>query len=460
MIAQYRSSILRWSLTFALTAAIVSLSVATPEAVQTPSRQQPNVVVITIDTLRADRLSGYGYRRPTSPNLDRVLAGGARFAEARTVEPLTTPALGSMITSRYPHEHGASRNGLRLRSGFASLPKALQAHGYRTAAFVGNWTLRDKLSGLGEHFEVFTEVLNRRRWLGLIRGEATAEDLTGEALDWLEAHHRSKPRQPFMLWVHYVEPHAPYRLWPEYREPLGITTAGNPGESDRYDTEIAYVDHWVGELLRQIESVSPRERTLVVVTSDHGESLGEHNYWGHGRHLYEPSLRIPLGIQWAGNVAPQVVESPALIIDVAPTVLGLLGQRSPAGFQGYDWTSVLSGGKAPKGRLTLYQAHRGAVISGHDSDLRRQAGLLAVGSLVGNRKEVVRIENGRRQVFDLGNDPRELIDLMAGSKEPPSEAVLEWLNAVANGLSLMDQELPEALDEESAQKLRALGYVD
>src|SRR6185295_11892589 len=118
------------------------------------SAERPNVLLLTVDTLRADRLSGLGYGRPTSPHIDRLLREGVSFRAARTVEPLTTPSLTSMLTSREPHSHGATRNGLRLRPGLASLPTLLRAAGYDTAAFVGNWTLRHKLSGLGEHFEL------------------------------------------------------------------------------------------------------------------------------------------------------------------------------------------------------------------------------------------------------------------------------------------------------------------
>jgi len=166
----------------------------------------PNVLIITVDTLRADHLGAYGYTRNTSPTLDKLMREGVRFTQARTVEPLTGPALCSMLTSRYPHEHGASRNGLRMRSGMASLPKALQAHGYRTSAFVGNWTLRDKLSGLAEHFEFYEEIVSRRRWFGLAKGEATAEDLNRAFADWLADHAARHGDRPFMAWVHYVGP--------------------------------------------------------------------------------------------------------------------------------------------------------------------------------------------------------------------------------------------------------------
>ncbi len=192
------------------------------------------MVILTIDTLRADHLSSYGYRRPTTPNIDRLLAAGARFSEARTVEPLTTPALGAMLTSLYPHEHGATRNGMRLRPGLPSLARTLGERGYRTAAFVGNWTLKDHLSGFGEHFERYEEVFTRKRWFGLFKDETTAEDLTDAALAWLSGIR--KQRGPFLLWVHYVDPHAPYRLHEEVAGQLGLDSGAAAGSPRRTAT--------------------------------------------------------------------------------------------------------------------------------------------------------------------------------------------------------------------------------
>ncbi len=346
-----------------------------------------------------------------------------------------------------------------MRSGLASLPKALQARGYRTAAFVGNWTLRDKLSGLAEHFELYEEVLTRRRWMGLIRSEATADDVTARAIDWATDHIRRRPRQPFLLWVHYVEPHAPYRLQKEFVEPLGLGDRNVIPDADRYDTEIAYVDRSIGELMAGLEDAGLPD-TITVFTADHGESLGEHGYWGHGRHLYEPTLRIPMGIHWPGHIEPTTIAEPALLIDLAPTLLGLIDERPPAVFEGYDWTSVLlDGATAPAERVTRYQAHRGAVITRHDSDLRRKNGLLEVGMIADQRKEIYRIGKSKRWVFDLSTDPLELGSLSRPTEEP-SEGLVSWADLVVEGLSSPDLEPVEPLDEDAAKMMETLGYVD
>jgi arylsulfatase A-like enzyme len=346
-----------------------------------------------------------------------------------------------------------------MRPGLPSLPAILDAHGYQTAAFVANWTLKDKLSGLGAHFEDYREVFTRKRWLGLMSDEATARDVNAEALAWLEP--RAGRRRPFFVWVHYVEPHAPYRFHPEYAERLGIEKKGEAGRSDRYDTEIAFVDEAAGELLAWIDArPEVARRTLIVFTADHGESLGEHDYWGHGRNLYEPGLRVPLALAWPGRLRPAAIDAPATLLDVAPTVLGLAGVEVTSGLRGFDWSPVLAGGAPPPaGRVTRYQAHKGAVLSAQEARQARRGGLLEVGILDGGRKEVLRIQNGREhRLHDLAADPAETRNLAAGNDEP-SEPLGAWRDAVEHGLATAPDLPPVEIDEESAKKLRALGYT-
>ncbi len=413
-----------------------------------------------MDTLRADRLSSAGYPRPTSPAIDRLLAGGARFSEARTIEPLTGPSLSSLWTSLEPHQHGATRNGLRLRPGLSSLPKLLSHGGYRTAAFVGNWTVRDRLSGLGEHFDLYEEVLSRKRWMGMFKGEATGEDLTQAAIDWMEKQQASDGRRPFLLWVHYVEPHAPYRLQEKFASRLGVPVSEGASRSDRYDTEIAFVDHQVELLLAALGRIEPGGDNLLLFASDHGESLGEHGYWGHGRNVYDPNLRIPMGLAWPGKIpSGQTISVPALITDLTPTVLGLLGLPVPPSLTGYDWSAVLTRrAPAPQERVTAFQAHKGAVLGHGEGKDARAGGLLEVAIVENGRKEILRLA-GVHRLFDLRADPRESKNLTAAESKA-SPALADWLARVQQGLKSLGN-LPVAeLDPESIEQLRALGYLD
>ncbi len=429
-------------------------------AISAPSAR-PHILLVSVATLRADHMGSYGYARKTSPHIDGLLGRGVRFADARTVEPLTAPALAAMLTSLPPHEHGSTRNGLRVRPELPSLPKILRRNGYRTGAFVGSWTLREELWAMADHFDHYEAVLTRARWLGMVKREATAEDINAEALEWFAGQVEAETARPVFLWVHYVEPHAPYLLQRDFLNQIGASPNGNTySDFNKYDSEIAYVDFQISKLLEAVEELVPAENTLVLFVSDHGESLGEHGYWGHGRHLYEATLHIPMGITWPGHLEPRVVEAPALITDLAPTLVGLLGIEVPDFFQGMDWSTVFEGdGSEPHDRVTLYQAHRGAVGAKDDQTKVREKGLLEVAWLEGGKKEILRVTNGRRRIFDLASDPEELQSLVREQTEI-SEGLEIWLDQVQEGLVLADELPPPSLSEEDMDALRALGYLE
>ncbi len=420
--------------------------------------RSPSILLVTVDTLRPDRLSGYGYDRPTSPHIDDLLARGARFTRAWTVEPLTNPALSSMVTGVLPHEHGASRNGLRLQDGLDSLPKMLARAGWTTSAVVSNWTLKENISGLDEHFENYFGVFSRRRWFGILNAEATGENVTDAAVEWVEEHLDQSPEKPFLLWVHYVEPHAPYRFQKPFAHRLGIE-AKNPSRSDRYDTEIAEVDAQIGRLLGSVRNRIDDDRLLIFFAADHGESLGEHDFWGHGRFLYEPSLRIPMGFTWKGSIEQQTVDAQATIVDLAPTVLELVGLAIPETFRGESWAGVLTGRAKAVGQARCYQAHRGAVHGAPESERARSKGLLSVGRIDGDRKEIIVIKGNQRLLFDVEKDPQELRSLVEPGS-PPSAELVQCMGEISEGLGSLDRLKVKQLDDETVEQLRALGYLE
>jgi len=454
-----------------LSAAAEADSEARDSAVLSPPRL-PSIILITVDTLRADRLSIYGNPAPTSPNIDALLSQGARFNAARTPEPLTTPACASMLTSLYPHEHGSSRNGIPIREGLRSLPKLLLRLGYVTAAFVSNWTLTDKQSGLAEHFDVYEEVLTKKRWLFWF-GEADAKDVLVRTIDWLE-NDGVYPGQPLFLWVHFVDPHAPYKLHEEYAARLGVPTDGSASAVQQYDSEIAHVDQQIGLLLADLENYLDIDDALLVFASDHGEGLGEHGYKGHGRHLYEEELRVPLGFAWQGRIPPAVFQAPATLLDLAPTVMGLLGAPIPPEWQGHNWSNSLTSGEdGPFDRVTYYQSHKGAVKGGTEkaevAARKRLRGLLRLGIIEGRNKQVLDFQDGNLNSYELPRIPKRGPLAYANSESepasiPPVEAVAavmsEWEALVKGELTERDRSPPPALDEEAIEKLRSLGYIN
>ena len=393
--------------------------------------------------------------------IDSLLGEGVRFHQARTVEPLTAPALATLLTSLEPQQHGCTRNGLSVREDVVSLPKLLRRNGYKAAAFVGNWTLRDRLWAMAGHFDVYEEVMTRARWFGMVRREATAEDLTDISGDWLEEQLDSEPDRPVLMWVHYVEPHAPYKLQRDFLPQLGADPGGDVySQSGKYDSEIAYVDHHIGRLLERAESLFPAEETLTIFVSDHGENLGEHGYWGHGRHLWEEGLWIPMGITWPGRIEAGVEDAPALISDIAPTVLGLLGLEVPEFLSGKDWSPVFSGASpSPTDRVTYHQAHRGVVGPKEDATKVRQKGLLEVARIADSEKELQRVPKERRWVYDLVADPGEE-ESVVSPQSPLSEELAAWLAEVRSGLEQSDDRPAVAMSDEDREALRALGYID
>jgi arylsulfatase A-like enzyme len=422
--------------------------------------RRPSIVVITVDALRTDHLGCYGYSRDTSPNIDRLVSQGMRFERAWTPEPLTGPAMCSMVTGLEPHVHAATRNGLRMQPGLDSLPKILAENGWKTAAFIGTWTLKNNLTLLGEHFETYGERLERRRWFGILNSEATCEDVTDDALDWLGEERKKGPQKPFFLWVHYIEPHAPYRFHGEYTDRLGVND-DQLTKKDRYDTEIAAVDESIARLLAGVRQAVDDKDLLVVFTADHGESLGEHNYWGHGRYLYEPSLRIPLGIVWRGVIPPGTVTSQATLLDLMPTLLDLVDIEVPADLPGASWAKAFRGADELEERVGCYQAHRGAVHgdSARDSDKKRSKGLLWVGVIHDDRKEMIKVSRQLIQIYDVGADPGELTTL-ASIDTKPSDDLAVCLGRITEGLGSLDKLAVQKLDDETIEQLKALGYLE
>jgi arylsulfatase len=267
----------------------------------------PNVIVLTVDTLRPDRLSFSGHPRETSPYIDRLARDSVLFENAVTPETLTQPSTASMWTSRYPHQIGVVDNLFELADGYVTLAEILRDASYNTAAFVSNYVLIRELSNLQQGFDLYDDWVDERLIFG---AERRARHTIDQVVDWL----RKEPEQPFFLWVHLMDPHGPYDPPPPFDERFRRDqSAPRPLERgqipkyqfrgsvdphfyiDRYDGEIAYADHEIGRLLALLREFDLYDDALLIFHSDHGEYLGEHGiYFRHGIHVHEDSLRIPL----------------------------------------------------------------------------------------------------------------------------------------------------------------------
>jgi arylsulfatase A-like enzyme len=293
-------------------------------------RPPERVVLISIDTLRADHVGAYGASRAHTPTLDELAARGVRFEHAFSPAPITLPAHASLLTGLEPPQHGVRGNGaFRLPEEALTLAEALRAAGFATAAFVGAFVL-DRQYGLAQGFDAYDDRMTSRRAAGATGfAERRADAVVDAALAWL-----ATAPERFFLFVHLYDPHANYDPPPGFR-------AAFPRHP--YAGEIAFADAQLARLLAGIRERWPDDRTLVVATSDHGESLGEHGEATHAYTLYDATQRVPLLLAGPGLPRGAVASPVVRLVDVTPTILALAGLDAPPGSPGRDLRGALSG---------------------------------------------------------------------------------------------------------------------
>lgn len=279
-----------------------------------------NILLVTLDTLRPDRLGCYGYTRGQTPVIDSLVQHGVLFEDAVTSVPLTLPSHTTILTGLYPPHHGIRNNGtFRLDDSFVTLPETLKENGYDTAAFIGCFVL-DERFGLNQGFDVYNfEVTPEGNQPSNANfNDRPAAAVTDAAIDWLERRSVSSAESPFFCWVHYFDPHTPYRS-PLQRIPK---FANRP-----YDAEIAYVDAEFGRLLSHLDNKGIRDRTLIVLVSDHGEAFGEHNEPTHGMLIYESTMRAAFILSCPGlfDGSHRIGDKLTGLIDVRATIEDLVG---------------------------------------------------------------------------------------------------------------------------------------
>ena len=405
----------------------------------------PNIVLLSVDTLRADRLGAYGYERPTSPHLDAFAAEARVFEDAVCETPLTNPSLGAMMSSRFPRMVGATRNGLKMPENVPLVAEQFQRAGYHTFCVQSNWTLKNKLSGLARGFDIYDDAFTKKRW-GILKAERDGDDVTRLALAYLE---KRPADRPFFAWIHYSDPHAPYKMH-KALNPAGKRAWGL-GRKEKvqilYDSEVAYTDSEISKVLAALP-----EGTIVVFVGDHGESLFEHDYLGHGRRVYHNNLHIPLVIRGAGIEAGRSA-APVRGIDVGPTLLGLAGLPKGEGMLGLD----LLREDVPMDRHRVVETYGGAVpnlpgVKGAmaDSGPMRQAVIHAGWKLI--------LGGDAPELYYLPDDPGELTDRAVSEPARAQEMnafIKSWEEAApATG------QATENLDADDRKALEALGYLE
>ena len=431
----------------------------------------PNVLMISIDTLRKDHCSAYGYERDTTPNLRLLSEEGARFDLAYAPSSSTAPSHATMFTSLYPVTHQVLKQGQTLAQGDYTLAEHLTANGYQTAAVVASFVMNEKF-GFAQGFTFYdddfkesTATIHRRYWKGqpdVI--DQHAVETSRKAISWLKR--KRSEDHPFFLFVHYFDPHAPY-VPPEPFLSRFAPAGKQPAELEkiigRYDGEVALADREIGKLFDTLKETGLFENTLVLVTSDHGEGLGQHDHLGHSINIYEEAVRVPLLFRWPNHIAKGCVfSSPVEQVDLVPTILDLIGVKAGGfSFQGRSLAAALRGdGDAALDAdrpVYLYREYfEGRRMKLHSGEHVWLKGGKS-GVRAGKWKYIEGKEENTRELFDLVADPQEQRNLITTFSQKAAELAsqLETWEQVHR----RKESLKEKLSEEDLDRLKALGYV-
>ncbi len=393
-----------------------------------PATADGPIVLISIDTLRADRLPVYGYTAIRTPHVDRLAADGVVFDNAYSHSPQTLPAHTSLLSGRLPFEHGVRDNiGFSVKPGERFLQHALKARGYATAGFVSTYVLR-RQTGIAQGFDAYDDALPpapAERPLGEL--QRPGADTVAAAIRWLDA----QPSSRFLLFVHIYEPHAPYA------PPARLATA------DPYDGEVQHSDEIVGGLLEHLRTKGLYDRATVVLLSDHGEGLGDHGEQEHGIFLYRETIRVPLVVKLpASRGAGRRVAAPVQHIDLVPTLLELTGEAAEG-----------APGRSLRPALDDTAALPGASIYAEAMSPRYHFGWSELYALTDDRYRFVRAP--RDELYDLQQDPQEHASV-AGARPQVRAAMRRALDGIIANAPV---DSPSAVSAEERQKLAALGYV-
>ncbi len=402
---------------------------------QRPEPPVKSLLLITLDTMRADRLGCYNDPLARTPAIDALARQGILFENCYTPVPLTLPAHCSLLTGRWPLSHGVRNNGsYKLPGAALTLAEKLSFAGYDTGALVASYVLKGKF-GLDQGFDLYDDRLGTQEKSGTINAEITADRVYDKFKRWLERKHD----KPFFLWVHFFDPHMPYDPPAAYRQ------AAN---GDAYRGEVAYMDHYVGRLLADLRTHGLWKNTLVVVAGDHGEAFGEHGEKGHGIFCYEQSMKVPLII-----AGPALAKKPARIIprarlvDVMPTILELLGTGAAETCQGESLAKLMAG--APE--KTLRPVYLESMYGWEMNNWARLTGLIS-----GPYKY---ISLPQAELYDLHADPGETANIFFKKNLLARRLDRELAAFVKDHLPEQGQDARSSLQTDEKRKLAALGYI-
>lgn len=458
---------LTWTISSLL---ILFLSCYSTQASSIHNRERPNLLLITIDALRADHLSCYGYTKMETKSLDRIASKGWVFENALSQSPWTSPSIASLMTALYPSVHGVKK-GFGLEPAFVTLAEVLNRAGFRTHSIVTTPYLSEKI-GIDQGFQGY-EVLGESRISKYFLSKDSADVVTDKAIRWL----RRIGKSPFFLWIHYIDPHIPYGFpsgtvlppyYKGYKGRLGnyfydVAAVRNGGlrldREDRehikalYDADILFTDQNVGLLIDELERLDLHRNTMIVLTSDHGEELWDHGGFEHGHSLYQEVIRIPLILVIPGmKGGNRRIYSKVRSIDIGPTVLDVMGLKWGATIQGSSLIDLMTKGKDPLDRISFSES----LLYGNEKKAIRK----------GKYTLIYEPSNGKVELYDTQGDHEERLDIAVYRKD-----IVEMLISEMDKWSMECQRLfREILKGKPSRKkmdlkgqerrLRDLGYMD
>jgi arylsulfatase A-like enzyme len=459
-------------------AAAVAIAPAPPAVKRAggPAPVGPSVLLVMVDTLRADHLSCYGYERSRTPAIDGLAADGTRFARAYAQASWTRPSVATIFTSLYPSSHRAVHKSDVLSDEVVTLAEVMQASGYATVGFANNVNVAP-LFNFQQGFDEYTFLepafffgaseaaaqltiynqlrLVRERYLSQAKYVENyyqpAEVVTRRALDWIAAH----DERPFFMFLHYMEPHDPYFAHPFDGRAFARVADPNPPPAmagayrDAYDGEIRYLDAQLARLLDELRSRGLYDRSLIVLTSDHGEEFHEHGGWWHGLTLYEEQIAVPLIVKPPrGGAAGAVNDGLVSSLDIAPTVLAVAGVPIPETMQGKP-LGLAAGAPAPRDHVFAEQDLEGNILQAYQHD-----GWKLIDANPGNPRGLP-----ARQLFELGRDPGERQDLAAARAERAERLATDMAAVRSHAEAVAVDAGETTIDAATEERLRALGYV-
>jgi len=401
-----------------------------------PLPRPRNLLLVTLDTLRADRLGAYGSSLGLTPALDALAAEGAVFLNAYTPVPTTTPSHATIMTGRYPITHGVRANGSGILSPDEQLvSEILQDHGLKTAAVVSALVLASTF-GLNQGFDLYYEegIAGAEPGRSLWFDQRTGDKSVDRALAWL----RAEAGRPFMLWVHLFDPHHPYEPPSPFRERFAQTP---------YNGEVAFTDHQVGRLVSALREMGRYDDTMIIVAGDHGESLGQHNELYHGIFVYDVTMRVPLIVRVPAGRRGVRIADLASTLDITPTVLEAMGIPIPAQMQGVSLLGAATrGSRVPARSIYLESIY---VSSAY--------GWAAPRGLVSPDWKLIDLPEA--ELYDLDRDPAEKTNLMGSEPGQAGEMRSEYDQVRADLERSARKVEAAAIDDETRDRLLSLGYI-